>query len=64
LRKLKGAAFDDAYLKEIKRINADDKQDFAKEAKETQDPDIRSYVQRFSAMDAEHERAAGQLPTS
>jgi len=64
LRKLKGSDFDNAYLKEVKRINAEDKTDFAKEAKETHDPDISSYVKRFSAMDAEHEKAAEQLPMS
>jgi len=60
LRKLKGSDY--AYLKEVKRINAEGKTDFAKEAKETHDPDISSYVKRFSAMDAEHEKAAEQLP--
>ena len=61
LQTLQGAAFDRAYVKEAVRINAGDKRDFTKEAKTTHDADIRAYVQRFAAMDAEHEQAAEQL---
>jgi putative membrane protein len=61
LQNLRGADFDRAYLKETTRINAEDKRDFAKEGRQTHDPEIRAYVQRFSAMDAQHERAAKAL---
>ena len=64
LQNLRGPDFDRAYVKEAKRINADDKRDFAKEKKATHDADIRAYVQRFSAMDAAHEQAAKQLQGS
>ncbi len=64
LQNLQGTTFDRAYVKEAVRINAGDKRDFAKEAKTTHDADIRAYVQRFAAMDAEHEQAAKQLQTS
>ncbi len=63
LQNLHGADFDRAYVKEALRVNAEDKRDFAKEAKTTHDAEIRAYVQRFSAMDAEHEQAAKQLQT-
>ncbi len=64
LQNLQGTDFDRAYVKAAVRINAEDRRDFANEAKTTHDADIHAYVQRFAAMDAEHEQAAKQFPTS
>ncbi len=63
-RKLKGMtaynarAFDAAFVKEAIRINAQDKRDSAAESGRTQDADIKAFLAKFSAMDADHERMA------
>ena len=58
---LAGAAFDRAFIREAKRINADDIRDFRRQASRTADPEIRDFVQRFLAVDQKHEDAAKAL---
>ena len=64
MQNLQGNDFDRAFVKEAKRINAEDKRDSAKEQRTTRDPDIRAFLKRFASMDAEHDQAAKALPTS
>ena len=61
LRAMKGAAFDQAYVDEQNRINAEDKQDADKEKASTKEPAIRAYLARFAAMDAKHQSGAEAL---
>jgi len=53
-----GSTADRSFIEEATRINADDKQDAADEAARTADPDIKAFLQKFAAVDAEHERLA------
>ncbi len=53
-----GSTADRSFIEEAIRINAEDKQDAADEAAKTPDPDIRGFLQKFEAVDAEHERMA------
>ena len=53
-----GSTADRSFIEEAIRINAEDKQDAAKEVATTSDPDIRSFLQKFESLDAEHERMA------
>ena len=53
-----GSTADASFIAEAIRINAEDKQSAAEEAARTRDPDIKAFLQRFEAMDAEHERMA------
>ena len=53
-----GSTADQSFILEAIRINAEDKQDAAEEVAKTADPDIRAFLQKFEAMDAEHERMA------
>ena len=63
-RRLKGMtaytskAFDAAFVKEAIRINAEDKKAGAAESARTQDADIKAFLDKFSSMDADHERMA------
>ena len=52
---------DEAFVKEAQRINAEDKETSTKEMARTSDPDIKSFLQKFEAVDAEHERMASAL---
>ncbi len=47
---------DRSFLEEATRINAQDRQDAADEIARTADPDIKAFLQKFEAVDAEHER--------
>ncbi len=49
---------DASFIEEATRINAEDKQDSAEEAAKTADADIRAFISKFEAVDAEHERLA------
>jgi len=49
---------DRSFIEEAIRVNAEDKQDAADEVARTADPDIKSFLQKFEAVDAEHERLA------
>lgn len=53
-----GRTADRSFIAEAIRINAEDKQDAAEEAAKTADPDIRAFLHKFAAMDAEHEKMA------
>ncbi len=49
------------FVDEALRINNEDRHDAELESGRTQDPDIKAFLQKFSAMDAEHERMALEL---
>ena len=53
-----GSTADRSFIEEAIRVNAEDKQDAAEEATRTSDPDIRTFLRKFEAVDAEHERMA------
>lgn len=53
-----GSTADRSFIVEAIRINAEDKQDAAEEVAKTPDPDIRAFLRKFEAVDAEHERLA------
>ena len=53
-----GSTADRSFIEEAIRINAEDKQDAAEEVAKTPDPDIRAFLHKFEAVDAEHERMA------
>lgn len=53
-----GGTADASFIEEATRINAEDKQAAAQESARTADPEIRAFIARFAAMDAEHERLA------
>ena len=63
-RRLKGmeahtkSSFDAAFIKEAIRINSEDKQASASETAHTQDSDIKAFLDKFSSMDADHEKMA------
>ncbi len=53
-----GSTADRSFIEEAVRINAEDKRDAAEEAARTADTDIKTFLHKFEAMDAEHERLA------
>ncbi len=53
-----GSTADASFIEEATRVNAEDKQDAAEEAARTADPDIKAFLHKFEAVDAEHERLA------
>ena len=61
LKALAGSLFDEAYVKEAIRINADDLSEAKKEMDETRDEPIKTFLSRFAGMDAEHESLAKAL---
>jgi putative membrane protein len=64
LRGLHGAAFDNAFVAEARRINAEDVRDGHTEAQRTKDPAIRSFLERFASVDTEHQKIAEGLRSS
>ena len=56
-----GNALDSLYISETTRINAEDKKAAAEVASRTTDADIKAFISKFEAMDAEHERMARAL---
>lgn len=64
LRGLHGAAFDNAFVAEARRINAEDVRDGHNEAQRTKDPAIRSFLERFASVDTEHQKIAEGLRSS
>lgn len=56
-----GSTFDRSFILEAARINDEDKRAAQEEATATTDPDIKAFLQKFSAMDARHEQAARAL---
>lgn len=61
LRTMSGGNFDRAFVDEMNRINAEDKQSADKEKSSTSDEAIKSYISRFAGMDAKHKEMAAQL---
>ncbi len=53
-----GSTADRSFIEEAVRVNAEDKQAAADEAAKTGDPDIKAFLRKFEAVDAEHERLA------
>lgn len=53
-----GGTADRSFIEEAMRINAEDGQEAAEEAARTADPDIRAFLRKFEAVDAEHGRLA------
>ena len=64
LERLTGKAFDDLYIKEALRINADDERDGAKEKAGTKNQAIKDFLAEFDDMDKEHEKLAQKLEKS
>ena len=56
-----GSTADRSFIEEAMRINAEDKQEAAEEVARTADPDIRAFLRKFEAVDAEHEQLALSL---
>ncbi len=56
-----GSTADRSFIEEAMRINAEDEQEAAEEAARTADPDIRAFLGKFEAVDAEHGRLALSL---
>lgn len=61
LRSQTGSAADISFIKDVIRINSEDKRAAREEARRTSDPDIKAFLSKFAAMDAEHERMAKAL---
>jgi putative membrane protein len=61
LTQTRGARFDDAFIREARRINSQAIRALRREAGRTADPDIRRFVDRFLEVDARHEAAASAL---
>lgn len=53
-----GSTADRSFIEEAARINAEDGQEAVEEAARTADPDIRAFLRKFEAVDAEHGRLA------
>ena len=64
LERLSGKAFDDLYIKEAMRINADDERDSAKEKASTKVQAIKDFMAEFEGMDKDHEKLAQKLAKS
>lgn len=54
LMQLNGTAFDNAFAKEMIRINQEDISDSKQEANRTKDPDIQAFLNQFASTDQEH----------
>jgi len=61
LTRTRGSKFDNAFVREARRINGEEMRAFRKEASSTADPDIHSFVDNFLEMDAKHDEAATRL---
>ena len=57
-----GSTLDRSFILEAIRINDEDKKESQQEISATSDPDIKTFLQRYAATDAEHERLAEALP--
>ena len=56
-----GSTLDHSFILEAIRINDEDKKDSQQEISATSDPDIKAFLQRYAATDAEHEQMAKAL---
>ena len=61
LKALSGPLFDKAFLEQASSVNADDVKESDKEKTTTADKEIRDFVTKFAAMDADHEVVAKAL---
>jgi putative membrane protein len=61
LMQLNGAAFDDAFVAEMVRINSSDIADSQSEVRVTKDPEIQAFLTKFAPTDEEHLRLARSL---
>lgn len=64
LKGMSGPAFDKAYLDEVTKINSQDQTDSDQEKASTQDARIKSYIQKFAAMDDKHKTMGEDLKKS
>jgi putative membrane protein len=56
-----GSTLEHSFILEAIRINAEDKKDTQAELAATSDPDIKAFLQRYAATDAQHESMARAL---
>ncbi len=56
-----GSTLDRSFILEAVQINDEDRKAAQDEAAATSDPDIKAFLQKFSAMDAKHEQGAKAL---
>ena len=61
LTAIRGAAFDDSFVREAQRINAEDVRKLRREASITPDPDIRNFVGHFIKDEEKREAGARAL---
>ena len=61
LQKLNGAAFDKAYVLDVKRANQRDIKEEQQEASTTKNPQIKDYVQHQMQQDQKHAQMASML---
>jgi putative membrane protein len=61
LRGATGRAFDAAYVREMRRVNDDDRAEESRERDATSDADIKHFIEQFRATDAKHASAAKDL---
>ncbi len=61
LKTMSGSNFNRAFVDEMNRINAEDKQSADQEKASTNESAIKSYTSRFAAMDAKHKKLAAEL---
>jgi putative membrane protein len=61
LAKLSGRAFDQAFIREARRVNGEALREFRREASRTADPAIRSFVEQFLPVEEKHDAAARAL---
>ena len=64
LDSLSGTAFDSLFIKQAVKVNAQDKKEGADEKSSTKSQAIKDFMEKFSDMDAEHEKLAKQLEAS
>ncbi len=61
LRAMSGQDFDQAYAKDMVKVNQKDQADTQKEADSTDDPQVKGFIEHFKAMDAKHTQMAEGL---
>lgn len=61
LKQLQGTVFDNAFAKEMVRININDISESKREASITTDRDIQAFLAQFAAADQQHLAGANNL---
>ncbi len=61
LMQLNGTAFDNAFAKEMVRINSSDISESKREAGMTKDQDVKAFITQFASTDQEHLQGARSL---